>query len=109
MRTLFENVFALPIGMEWIILLVVVVIFLFGARKIPDLARSVGRAKGEFEKGKQEYEKELKNPGEGAAKKNTSEREKLEQAAKSLGIDFENKSDEELKDILKKRVSNTSS
>lgn len=46
-------------GQEWIILIVVVVVLIFGARKIPELARTFGKAKGEFEKGKIEGEKDL--------------------------------------------------
>lgn len=34
-----------------IAILVVVIVLLFGAGNIPKLARSIGRAKGEFEKG----------------------------------------------------------
>ena len=48
-------------GQEWIILAVVVVVLIFGARKIPELARTFGKAKGEFEKGKIEGEKDLKD------------------------------------------------
>ncbi|MCE2509113.1 MAG: twin-arginine translocase TatA/TatE family subunit [Nitrosopumilaceae archaeon] len=48
-------------GQEWIILIVVAVVLIFGARKIPELARTFGKAKGEFEKGKIEGEKELKD------------------------------------------------
>lgn len=46
-------------GQEWIILIIVAVVLIFGARKIPELARTFGKAKGEFEKGKIEGEKEL--------------------------------------------------
>ena len=46
-------------GQEWIIVIVVVVVLIFGARKIPELARTFGKAKGEFEKGKIEGEKDL--------------------------------------------------
>jgi len=46
-------------GMEWIILIVVAVVFLFGAKKLPELAKSFGRATGEFQKGKQEVDKEI--------------------------------------------------
>ena len=39
--------------MEWVIVAVVlfVIIFLFGAKKIPDLARSLGRSSSEFKRG----------------------------------------------------------
>lgn len=46
-------------GQEWIILAIVVVVLIFGAKKIPELAKTMGKAKGEFEKGKIEGEKEL--------------------------------------------------
>jgi len=49
------------IGMqEIIIILVVIGVIIFGAKKIPELARTFGKAKGEFEKGKIEADKELK-------------------------------------------------
>lgn len=49
-------------GYEQIIIVVIVVAALiFGAKKIPELARTFGKAKGEFEKGKLEAEKELKD------------------------------------------------
>ena len=41
-------------GPEWIVVAVVAVIVLFGAKKLPEIARSVGRAQGEFKKGLQE-------------------------------------------------------
>ena len=41
-----------------IIVIVLVVAILFGAKKIPELARSLGKAKGEFKKGLIEGEKE---------------------------------------------------
>ena len=43
----------------WQVLIVVLIIaVLFGAKKIPELARSIGKAKGEFKKGLAEGEKE---------------------------------------------------
>jgi len=58
----FENiVLQLPMGNEWIILIIIAVVFIFGAKKIPELAKTFGKAKGEFEKGKIEGEKELKD------------------------------------------------
>ena len=45
---------------EIIIILVIIGIIIFGAKKIPELARTFGKAKGEFEKAKIESDKELK-------------------------------------------------
>lgn len=45
---------------EILIVLVVIGVIIFGAKKIPELARTFGKAKGEFEKGKIEADKELK-------------------------------------------------
>ena len=37
---------------EIIVLVVVIGVLIFGAKKIPELAKTFGKAKGEFEKGK---------------------------------------------------------
>ena len=44
---------------EIIVLVVVIGVLIFGAKKIPELAKTFGKAKGEFEKGKIQSEKEL--------------------------------------------------
>ena len=46
---------------EIIVLVVVIGVLIFGAKKIPELAKTFGKAKGEFEKGKIEGDKELKD------------------------------------------------
>ena len=48
-------------GQEWIIIIVAVAILIFGAKKIPELAKTMGKARVEYEKGKIESEKELKD------------------------------------------------
>ena len=50
-----------------ILIIVAVAVVLFGAKKIPELARSIGKAKGEFKKGLLEGEKE-EAEGSAAAK-----------------------------------------
>lgn len=47
-----------PGGPEVLIVLVIIV-FLFGANKIPELAGALGEARGEFEQGRAEVEDEL--------------------------------------------------
>jgi sec-independent protein translocase protein TatA len=39
---------------EWVIVAIVAVVVIFGAAKLPDLARNVGKAQGEFKKGLKE-------------------------------------------------------
>lgn len=43
-----------------IIVVVIIAVLVFGAKKIPELARTFGKAKGEYEKGRIEADKELK-------------------------------------------------
>jgi sec-independent protein translocase protein TatA len=89
-------------GIEWIILLVAIIfIFVVGGAKLPELARSLGRAKGEFERGKMDIEREIKEEKAKDAKKEEETKKKEEKdvvkAAKELGIETEGKSEEELK------------
>ncbi len=42
------------LGAPELLIVLVVVMLLFGAKKVPDLARSLGQAKREFEDGSQE-------------------------------------------------------
>ena len=60
-------------GQEWIFIIVIAVVLIFGAKKIPELAKTFGKAKGEFEKGKIEGEKELKDFKDKASDVNSKE------------------------------------
>ena len=61
----------------WQILLVIVVLVLvFGSKKLPELARALGKAKGEFKKGTAEGEELLKQEEEEAAKAKSIEQPK---------------------------------
>ena len=46
----------MPGGYEWILILIVVVLLLFGGRKIPELMRGLGRGVKEFKDGVAEDE-----------------------------------------------------
>jgi len=73
----------LPGGFEWIILLIVIaVLLLFGPQKLPELARSIGRAWGEFRRGKLEVERQIQQ--EFATEPRTSGA-RLRDAARSSG------------------------
>lgn len=48
------------LGMPEMIAIFLVVLLLFGAKKIPELARGVGRGMGEFKNAKKEFEREIR-------------------------------------------------
>jgi sec-independent protein translocase protein TatA len=52
--------FGMPGGSE-VILILFIVLLLFGAKKLPELSRSLGKSLGEFKKGKDDLEKELRD------------------------------------------------
>ena len=52
-------------GPPELLVILLIAILLFGANKIPELARSSGEAIGEFQKGRQEVEEELAEMKEG--------------------------------------------
>jgi sec-independent protein translocase protein TatA len=94
----------IPSGFEWIFIVVIVVILIFGAKKIPDLARGFGKATTEFEKARIEAKRELreiKNAGNSSSTTTTTNtaanREKLESIADTLGIDYTDKNDDQLR------------
>ena len=51
----------IPGGSEWIIILILVVI-LFGAKKIPDLARGLGKGITEFKRGLKDQPEDASDP-----------------------------------------------
>jgi len=58
------------IGHTELILIIVIIVLLFGASAIPRIARSIGKAKSEFEKGVKEG-KEEKDEEKNGKKDNT--------------------------------------
>ena len=94
----------IPSGFEWIFIVIIVVVLIFGAKKIPDLARGFGKATSEFEKARIEAKRELrelKNTGTSSSTTTTTNtaanREKLESIADTLGIDYTDKDDAQLR------------
>ena len=93
-------------GMEWILLLAIVVLLLFGAKKIPEFARGLGKARAEFQRGQMMVEREIREERERydaeererkAKAERSKKQSKVQKAAEALGIDTEGKTDAELK------------
>lgn len=86
----------LPGGFEWIIILIIIaVLLLFGPQKLPELARGVGRALGEFRRGKIEVERQISEELTGMDVRDT--RARMEKAASALAIPTSGRSEIQLK------------
>jgi sec-independent protein translocase protein TatA len=48
-----------PLGTPEMIVIFLVVLLLFGAKKLPELARGVGKSMGEFKKAREDFEREI--------------------------------------------------
>jgi sec-independent protein translocase protein TatA len=102
MSLLYHFFIQIPGGFEWVILIVVIVVVFFGIKKIPELAKSFGRATAEYEKARIQAKRELQQ-----IKSTENEkvgREKLEEIADTLGIDYTNKNDEDLRKAIESAV-----
>src|SRR5437867_10531259 len=96
-------------GSEWLMIGLLVVILLFGSKKLPEFSRTIGKAVGEFVKMRnstvtQKIDQDSNYLGPRVAGAVDNERHKLEVIAESLGIDYVNKNDEELRLLISDRI-----
>jgi sec-independent protein translocase protein TatA len=90
-------------GYENLVIVVMVALaLLFGAKKLPELARSLGRAQSEFEKAKMDVKQGIGGLGHTEA---SEKRRKLEDIASKLEIENINSlSDEELHKKIRESI-----
>ncbi len=101
-------------GSEWMIIIFVALIVLFGTNKFPEVAKKMGKVVGEYNKAKNEVQKQMNDYTKSEDvttnfsinKPVKNEREKLEIMAKSLGIKYENKTISELRQIISSQMGN---
>ncbi len=97
------------VGTEWVWIIFLVVFLLFGSKKLPELSRAIGKAMGEFQRGREEIERELRLatsiPQPQPLPENLKESPpsgRLAKAAENIGLESKGKSDEELrKEIIR--------
>lgn len=68
------NLLAFTLGGPEVIIVLVLILLLFGAKRIPKLAKSIGQATGELKKGRLESEKEI-NDAKKSSEQDTSSKE----------------------------------
>ena len=90
-------------GWEWIIIgVVAIVIIMWGPSKIPELAKALGKAKGEFDKASKEFQDAPSNTANGP--KIRSNDEILLETAKNLGIATDGKTREQISAEITEKV-----
>jgi sec-independent protein translocase protein TatA len=90
-------------GWEWIIIgVIAVVVIMWGPSKIPELAKALGKAKGEFDKASKEFQ----NAATTTANSPTvhSNDEVLLETARNLGLATEGKTREQISADISERV-----
>ncbi len=95
------------IGGEWVIIIFVALVLILGTNKLPEAAKKMGKAVNEYNRVKEEIKKNLSDAGiqqAGVKGPVDTERQKLEMMCKSLGIDFTDKSDEELRETVESKM-----
>ena len=98
------------LGSEWIIIVFVALIALLGTNRFPDVAKKLGRVVGQYNKTKEELQNHLAditNTNLNITNPVQNERQKMEFIAKSLGIEFSGKTDDELKKLISDKMSGT--
>ena len=88
------------IGTQEMVLIFLVVILLFGANKLPELARSMGKSMGEFKRAQHETELEVQKLGAPIQQTNSIPTS-IQKLAEELGIHTEGKDESKLLDEIK--------
>ena len=100
------------IGNDWIMIVLVALVLLLGTKRLPDMTRKIAKVMAQYDKTKNMVQEEIQK-AKGEFNVNISgpvmsERQKLETLAKSLGINIENKTDDDLRNIVNSKLAGSS-
>ncbi len=91
------------IGYEWVVIgIIVVVIFIWGPSKLPEVARSLGRARKEFEEASRGLMGTTTMTSTSTPRIETAVSDPLVETAHRLGINTEGKTRQEISDEIVK-------
>lgn len=95
------------LGSEWIIIIFVALALILGTNQLPEAARKLGKAVNEYNRAKNDIQNQMKNISDqnmNISGPVETERQKLEMISRSLGIDTAEKSDDELRELISKKI-----
>lgn len=96
-------------GNDWIMIAFVALVMLLGTKRMPEASKKIGKIMGQFNKTKNIVQDEIQKAKgdfsgmqiQGPA---TSERQKLEVMAQTLGIDSKDKTDDDLRNLISSKL-----
>jgi sec-independent protein translocase protein TatA len=94
-------------GIEWIIIIVIFLGLMFGSKKLPEIARGLGRITTEYEKARVQVGSEIEMAKQNIYGNKNLDREKLEDISDILGIDYSDKKDDELRLAIDSEIRKT--
>ncbi len=90
------------IGAQELIPIFAIIVLLFGASKLPELARSMGSSVGEFKKAQKESELSLREFEKSISSEPSVPKTKVQETAQKLGIEIRGKTDDQLLEEIQK-------
>ena len=96
------------IGNDWIMIAIVALALLLGTKRLPDITRKIAKVSAQYDKTKNMVQEEIQK-AKGEFNLNVSgpvmtERQKLETLAKSLGISTENRTDDDIRNLVNSKL-----
>jgi sec-independent protein translocase protein TatA len=96
------------IGNDWIMIVLVALVLLLGTKRLPDATKKLARVMAQYDKTKNMVQEEIQK-AKGEFNVNISgpvmsERQKLETLAKSLGVNVEGKTDDDLRNLVNSKM-----
>jgi sec-independent protein translocase protein TatA len=74
------------LGGQEMIFVFIIILLLFGAKKLPELARGVGKSMGEFKKAREEFEREITKSEEETRRDDREKERRREERSKEASV-----------------------